>query len=128
MVKYQIKCPYCGNNQYYKPRKKVPKNPHTKCSECKKEFAFKIISAKETIIENNTESSKKTYTKIDDKTIEIILLEIANNGKIDSSLVKSMIDYYIKIKEGGDVMEDVIDMERFLKVDINREKEDSQAV
>lgn len=127
-MKFEIKCPYCNNNQVYKPRNKLPKKPHTTCSNCKKDFGFKVKDAEEIINGNGTEIPKKQYEKIDDKTIETILLEIANNGKIDSSLVKSMIEYYTKIKESGDTIDRVIDMEKFLKVDILKRKEDSKTV
>jgi len=58
-MKYEITCTYCGNNQYYKPRDKIPKKPHTKCSKCKKEFNFKIDTTKEIIIENQSKIPKK---------------------------------------------------------------------
>lgn len=50
-MKYEIKCPYCGNNQVYQPRKEPPQQPHTKCKECKKEFNFEVGNPKKTIIE-----------------------------------------------------------------------------
>lgn len=55
-MKYEIKCPYCGNNQIYQPRKEPPKIPHTKCKECKREFNFEVNNPKKTIIEK---ASKK---------------------------------------------------------------------
>ena len=53
-MKYEITCPYCGNNQIYQPRKEVPKNPHTKCSKCKREFKFKVGNPDKTIIEKKS--------------------------------------------------------------------------
>lgn len=50
-MKYEIKCPYCGNNQIYQPRKNPPKLPHTKCKECKREFNFKVDNPDKTIVE-----------------------------------------------------------------------------
>jgi len=50
-MKYEITCPYCGNNQVYQPRKELPKQPHTKCSKCKKEFNFTVDNPDKIIIE-----------------------------------------------------------------------------
>lgn len=45
---YLITCTKCGNEQVYTPKdpKKIPKNPHTKCKKCKKEFNFTIEESK----------------------------------------------------------------------------------
>ena len=53
-MKYEITCPYCGNNQTYKPRKEVPKQPHTKCSKCKREFNFTVDNPDKTIVEKQS--------------------------------------------------------------------------
>jgi len=58
-MKYEITCPLCGNNQIYQPRKEVPKQPHTKCSKCKKEFNFSVGDPDRTIIENEPKPLEK---------------------------------------------------------------------
>ena len=61
-MKYEITCPYCGNNQTYKPRKEVPKDPHTKCSKCKREFKFKVGNPDQTIVEKKAKIVDKKST------------------------------------------------------------------
>jgi len=33
-MKYEVKCPKCSTVREYKPRNKLPKDPHTTCSKC----------------------------------------------------------------------------------------------
>ncbi|KKM61912.1 hypothetical protein LCGC14_1527060, partial [marine sediment metagenome] len=40
-MKYAYTCPKCKTNQVYKPRKDIPKDPHTKCPDCGRENHFK---------------------------------------------------------------------------------------
>ena len=58
-MKYEITCPYCGNNQIYQPRKEVPKDPHTKCSKCRREFKFKVNNPDKTIVDNKSKKVDK---------------------------------------------------------------------
>ena len=63
-MKYEIKCPYCGNNQVYQPRKGPPKQPHTKCKECKREFNFEVNDPDKTIIEKVSKTKKPSQSYI----------------------------------------------------------------
>ena len=40
-MKYAYKCQKCKSKGVYKPRKELPKDPHTKCSQCGQENHFK---------------------------------------------------------------------------------------
>ena len=66
-MKFEITCPYCGNNQIYQPRKEVPKDPHTKCSKCKREFKFKVGDPAKTIVENKSKKVDKKKKSIPPK-------------------------------------------------------------
>jgi len=69
------------------------------------------------------DQNEKIYTKIDSDTIEKSLLKLLNAGHLDTKLVREMINYYVKVKEGGEGLDEEIDMEGFLKVDIGRDKD-----
>ena len=59
------------------------------------------------------------YTKINEETIEKTLLELVNMKAIDTGLVRSMIDFFVKIKGKTDEIEDKIDMEALKEIGIN---------
>ena len=40
-MKYAYECQKCKSKEVYKPRKELPKDPHTKCSQCGQENHFK---------------------------------------------------------------------------------------
>lgn len=55
------------------------------------------------------------YDNINEDTIEESLLRLANTGKIDSGLVRCMIDFFIKIKSKSDTIKEDINMEQLLQ-------------
>lgn len=68
---------------------------------------------------------KVVYTKIDEETIESILLELANKkGSKDAGLARCMIDYYIKIKGKTQTISDTIDMEALREIGVNIKSSD----
>jgi len=131
-MKYEITCPLCGNNQVYQPRKEPPKQPHTKCTKCKKEFNFKIDNPDKTIIENvsknidkkpstqkrNTEStgglsSTSPLKKLSEDEIEFVIIEKLNKS-LDNANIRLAIDF-MKIKKSFSDLDQDLDIEQFIK-------------
>lgn len=102
-MKYEITCPYCGNNQTYKPRKEVPKDPHTKCSKCKREFKFKVGNPDQTIVEKESRKVDKKSTpakgSISPTTAEIA----ATIEAIENPVAYASAHIFKKMVETGDV-------------------------
>ena len=64
-MKYQVKCPRCSTVREYKPRNKLPKDPHTTCSKCGYDIRVNDNTIQKKIRGNTqkqkiTKSNKKT--------------------------------------------------------------------
>jgi len=122
-MKYEITCPYCGNNQVYQPRKELPKQPHTKCSKCKKEFNFTVDNPDKIIIEKPSkiidkktkgeESSTSLLSKLSEEELEILIIEKLNKS-LDNANIRLAIDF-MKIKKTFNDLDQDLDIEKFLK-------------
>ena len=58
MTSYKIICSHCGNRQEYKPVNKIPKDPHTNCKGCGKDFHFNNPNNKIITIEQKSKNGK----------------------------------------------------------------------
>jgi hypothetical protein len=65
-----------------------------------------------------------SFIKIDDDTIESAILMLLNSGKVDSQLIKTMIEFYHKIRGKEDKIRDDIDLEEFRKIGKTLENSD----
>ena len=127
-MKYEVECTWCQNKQIYKPKKKLPKNPHTVCSHCKKDFYIKPTNSEEIIdvnpSKNGTRKGRlkqplkldKAVKELDAETIEKLIVKALNEYKNDVQVLKLAVDYYTRIKINQGESMDLIDMKEFLKI------------
>ena len=126
-MKFEITCPKCGNEQIYKPRKgKVPKHPHTDCKKCganieidPKAFSKvpKIPNKNDISCQNLTEQK---YSKITEDMLEKAILDWLNKNipKSKENAIRAAVDFFIKIKNKTDTMDEDLDMEALKKIGI----------
>ena len=123
-MKYEVQCTHCENKQIYKPKKKLTKDSHTKCSHCHKDFYVKvdmseeIINAKVTTVpKGKGKQPLKLIGKISEITPEVIegLLVDALNRYPDVATLKLAVEFYTKIKINQGEKLDILDMDKFLK-------------
>ena len=119
------KCPDCNHEFLYKGH---AIRPRVHCPKCKKRFYIttQTTHRESEIPKSNNKpyssqkeggadppSNRGSFIKIDDDTIEICMLQMANEGDISVPLIKAMIEFYYKIRGSTDKVKDEIDMEAF---------------
>ena len=120
-------CPKCKHEFFFKTK---AIRPRPVCPNCKNKFYINDLNTQNTQIpksNNKPYSSQKeggadppsnrgSFIKIDDDTIEICMLQMANEGDISVPLIKAMIEFYYKIRGSTDKVKDEIDMEAFKSI------------
>lgn len=121
-MKYEVRCTHCGNEQIYKPKRKLTKDSHTKCSntQCKKDFYIKnaeeIVNAKSSQKRGKQPLSLgKKITELTPEVIETLLVDAVNKYP-DMATLKLAIEFYTKIKINQGEKLEKLDMDKFLEV------------
>lgn len=116
ITKYDVKCSRCGYEQVYKPRGKIPKDPHTACAQCGTRITIKIKDAEE--IKNakpkNCSNDKRldANMKITKESLEpLIARELMRNAS--PQMLKIAVDF-CKINDTDEEVGE-IDLSKFLK-------------
>ncbi len=120
------RCPGCNNEFLFKTEAMRPR-PH--CPKCKYWFYIKKDNTQNTqesksgdpsVVEKKLKKIVEAivHTKVNEATIEKMLLELINTGTIDTGLVRCMIDFFVKIKGKTEEIDENIDMEALRQIGI----------
>ena len=116
-MKYEVKCSHCNNQQIYKPKKKLTKDSHTKCSSCRKDFYVKVDAVEEIINAKTTQDNKlkgnKPFDKLTEDVLEGLIVQVLNKDR-SSSNIRMAVDFYVKCKTTDQEGTDTLDMEEFI--------------
>ena len=111
--------------QYYRDLRagivRKPKKKQTKKKQTPKKRAKPVIrkSLSDVIKKKNIINTSRGFTKINEDTIEKVLLEVINNGVLNATTVRCLVDFYIKMNVKDDVIEDDIDMEALKQIGLS---------
>lgn len=123
---YCIECDITWSDDY-EPQAK----PRRSCYKCHKSCHLKAKSRSllppeaEGLQEGKAKIPPLTNGKVDETLIEKAILDLYDNGSNSPNLVRSMIDYVLKIKGKQEEIDDDLDLEMLKEIGIAIESEDS---